>query len=326
MRAERELFPESVIPDERDLEIAEVFARWIDTKTVSLHTEQVYREGIRRFLEWVEARGCRKWSDLSRGALQEYLGTLRQYQANYKKNLWKPIRGASLWASLEWPDAFRDVAARIQIKTTTPQFPDDKTALTLVEAAEFCEALAESEEGRRILPGVALQALAGLRLTEAFRLQWSSVHLETGIVIIQGQVKGRDSVRRVPVPNFVLDVLEATPRSEERILAEYCDFRNYGHAVAKCLKRWRPDLKLEPKGLRRTLESEAARRGWAGYAFNRFLGRAPGSIAERHYISVGSDLVDLLREQVTERINEILAPYRRRPTQSGGNVIQLRFG
>lgn len=331
LKAEQRLFPDIACLDGANLEIADVLAKWIATRSVSAWTERVYRDGIKRFLDWVQVRGCLRWSELSRGLLQEYLGTLKDYRANYKKNLWKPIRGASLWASLEWPNHYRDIAARIQIQDTALQYPDDKVSLSLTEAAEFCLSLQDSDEGRRVLPGVALQVLAGLRLTEAFRLEWESVDFDSGIVTVQGQVKGRESVRRIPVADFVLDILSELDPTEGRLLAEYSEHGNYAKAVARSLKRWNSSLKLEPKGLRRTLETEAALRGWSGYAFNRYLGRAPGSIpgtpgavAERHYIAVGTKLVDMLRSQVTERINEVLEPFRDLDGPSASNVIQLR--
>lgn len=322
--AENRLFPQTGLSQGAHLELAEVFARWIKTKTVNAHTLMVYKDGVKRFLDWVQPRGHKQWADLTRGVLQEYLASLKEYRTNYRKNLWKPIRAASLWASLEWPDTFRDIAARIQITDIGPQYPDDKVSLSLPEVAELCWSLRMSEEGRRILPGIALQGLVGLRVTEAFRLRWDSIDLNGGIVTVEGNVKGRTSVRRVPIPRLVLLILNETERVGDRVLAPYCEFNNYGKAVGKWLKVWKRDLRLEPKGLRRTLESEAASRGWEGYAFNRYLGRAPGSIAERHYIAVGGKLVDLLREQVTSRIDAVLAPYLANWTRQTTKVIQLR--
>lgn len=175
-----------------------------------------------------------------------------------------------------------------------------------------------------MLPGIALQGMVGLRLTEAFRLKWDSVDLDSGLVTIQGQVKGRMALRRIPIPELVMVILGEAERSGDRVLAPYSEHGNYAKAVARCLRSWNAGLHREPKGLRRTLESEAAARGWEGYAFNRYLGRAPGSIAERHYIAVGSKLVDLLREQVTRRIDEVLKPDHAEWIRLAGKVIQLR--
>ena len=82
--AVRRLFPEVKALDQSQLEISDVLARWIETRTVSSHTDRVYRDGIKRFLDWAESRDCLKWSELSRGVLQEYLGSLKYYRPNYK--------------------------------------------------------------------------------------------------------------------------------------------------------------------------------------------------------------------------------------------------
>jgi len=52
-------------------------------------------------------------------------------------------------------------------------------------------------------------------------------------------------------------------------------------------------LALKCKDLRKTLEAEAALRGWEGYIFNVYLGRAPKDVQEKHYIRKGISEKDL---------------------------------
>jgi integrase len=323
-QAVEKLFGEKREPQVEGIEVSEVFARWKKTKDVQPETMKAYVDGIDRFLQWADTKTVQRWKDLSRGTLQEYLVSLSEYRTNYRKNLWKPIRAASLWTSLEWPGVFSDIAGKIQISDTGPLYPDEKVSLSLVEAAEFCIHLSRSEDGWRILPGVVLQSICGLRLTEAHRLRWDSIDFPSRTLTVQGQVKGRYAVRRIPLPQFVVDVLLDSPKVGDRVLHEYDVHPSFSKAVARAIREWSPGTGLEPKGLRRTLESEAASRGWEGYAFNRFLGRSPASIAERHYIAVGPKLMDILREQVTDRVDEVLAPTRRKCQAKDPKVIQLQ--
>lgn len=78
---ESKLFPQMTPNAGANLELAEVFARWIRTKTVSEHTEAVYKDGVKRFLEWAQARGHKYWSELTRGVLQEYLAAQKKYRS-----------------------------------------------------------------------------------------------------------------------------------------------------------------------------------------------------------------------------------------------------
>jgi len=323
-QAEEKLFGDTRDPQIEEIEISEVFSKWKKTKKVQAETMKVYLDGIDRFLEWTDMEELESWGELTRGTLQQYLGTLSGYRPNYKKNLWKPIRAASLWASLEWPGIFSDIAGRIQISNDGLQYPDEKVALSLAEAAEFCFFLREFPDGWKILPGVVLQSLCGLRLTEAFRLRWDWIDVHGRTATIQGRVNNQESARRIPLPLFVTSVLLEAPRCGERVLSEYSAHGNYAKAVSRALRRWSPGIRLEPKGLRRTLESAAVEQGWEGYAFNRYLGRSPASIAERHYIAVGAKLSELLKEQVTDKIDRVLAPFREKWRVETPKVIQLR--
>ncbi|MCA9444154.1 MAG: hypothetical protein KC964_25400, partial [Candidatus Omnitrophica bacterium] len=63
LKAEQRLFPDIASLDGANLEIADVLVKWIATRSVTARTERVYRDGIKRFLDWVQARGYLRWSE-----------------------------------------------------------------------------------------------------------------------------------------------------------------------------------------------------------------------------------------------------------------------
>ena len=138
--------------------------------------------------------------------------------------------------------------------------------------ASFLAWLEKEETWRELSPGVALQGLCGLRLREAWRLRWERVDLERGFITVDGVVKNLSSVRRLPLPNLVLSLLGSVPHNGDRVLAAYEDQTSYAKAIGRCLRKVFPGRKIEPKGLRRTLPTEAIREGWGGYALERYLG------------------------------------------------------
>jgi len=52
-----------------------------------------------------------------------------------------------------------------------------------------------------IVPGVLLQGLCGLQLQEAVRLRVNNVNLDDATITIEGDVKNKWHVRKIPVPH-----------------------------------------------------------------------------------------------------------------------------
>jgi integrase len=196
--------------------------------------------------------------------------------------------------------------------------PDQRPTLSPKEVARFLVWLRTKNTGWKMIPGVALQGLCGLRLREGFRLKWEKVDLERGTVTIEGQVKNSHSVRRLPLPLLVWEILRQTSRQSSYVISGYNADINYSEAIKRALQGWRPEFRLEPKGFRRTLPSVGIREGWHKYALERYLGHSPKTSTERHYVSLDHDeLENLLRKEVAERINSNLKPFLRVWQQKG---------
>lgn len=165
---------------------------------------------------------------------------------------------------------------------------------------------------------MAPQGLCGLRLREAWRLRWERVDLERGFVTVDGVVKNLSSVRRLPIPTLVLSILGSTPCDGERVLAAYEDQTSYAKAIGRCLRKMFPGRKIEPKGLRRTLPTEAIREGWGGYALERYLGHSAKSVTDKHYVTPSEDeLQELFRTQVVARVEAALLGPGKKWQQNG---------
>ena len=67
-------------------------------------------------------------------------------------------------------------------------------------------------------------------------------------------------------------------------------------------------MKIKPKDLRNTLQTEAIDGGWYGYYVQRYVGHAPQTIGERHYHGdQGKRLIPLFREKVVSHIEAIIS-------------------
>jgi integrase len=184
--------------------------------------------------------------------------------------------------------------------------------------ASFLAWLEKEETWRELSPGVALQGLCGLRLREAWRLRCERVDLERGFITVDGVVKNLSSVRRLPLPNLVLSLLGSVPHDGDRVLAAYEDQTSYAKAIGRCLRKVFPGRKIEPKGLRRTLPTEAIREGWGGYALERYLGHSAKSVTDKHYVTPSEDeMQELFRTQVVARVEAALKRLGKKRQQNG---------
>lgn len=313
------------IGDPRDLELSEAFALWDSTLTIQDVTRKGYQDATERFLEYTDARGISLLGDLQRIHLEQYLAGLDGLDYDTKVNRWKPIRAMILWASAGYPNQIQDIRKGIKIRDTGPKYPDHRTPMLISQICDFLLFLRKQPFGWHTLPGVALQALVGLRESEVHRMLWSSVDLDHGTVTVQGLVKTDQSVRVIPVAGIVLDILTEVPRLGERILHTYQKPSGYSQAVERQMDRWGV-LRIKVTDLRKTLETEAIMRGWSGYVFNRYLGRAPhkDDVQAQSYILVGTHLQDLFRDQVVARLDEVLAPFRSEWNTTSQKVVTLR--
>ena len=319
-KVDEALFPDNGKEDPRRLQLADAFGLWSSTLQVRDHTKREYNLAVLRFLKWTDSRGIRTLGGLNRHHVQAYLAGLQGLAYATQIAYIKPIKSLGIWASLNW-DEIRDFTRGIKIRNTSPIWDDRRQSMTFEQVCEFLLWLRFHPDGASVLPGAALAGLCGLRLTEAFRLTWDSINLDRGTVTVCGMIKNRESLRTIPIPGLVLDILQDTPRGP-RLIDGLETWKHYGKALGVLLKAWGV-VQIEPKGLRRTIETEAVRRGWQGYCLNRYLGRSPQSIQERHYIAMAEDLQRVLREQVTSRIDQIVEPYRAEWDRENPKVISL---
>jgi integrase len=220
---------------------------------------------------------------------------------------------ASKWAALNWPEEFRDFAVGFktprQDRVVRYEDRGAKPFLRIAEVVDFVFWLRGQPSGFNILAGIALQGLCSLRVRETLRLTWDKVDIEKGTVTVDGRVKNIHSVRKIPVPRFVLDTLEETPIKGQRVLELLQDQDSYGRSFRRYLGRWRPQFKIEPKGLRRTLVSEFFEHGWYGDILQMYRGHKPSvsAIDWNHYISYRPEKIqEMFREQVVSKVDALV--------------------
>jgi len=323
--AESRIFGLNPDPKATTLHIADVFLRWRETLTCTPETIKEYFSAVDKFLAWVEGDGLHFWQQLRMEHFQRYIGSLKQhsYADDYIYRLASPIRQASRWAARNWPEHFRNFSDGVWIpRARRPLHGESRGFLKITEVADLCLWLRDQPGAWNVLPGIALQGLCGLRLREVCRLEISSVDLGRGILTVGGLVKNDFSRRTIPLPSLVALILQESPGFEGKVVA-YSDSRAYSRWVRKWFLLWRPEMKLEPKGLRRTLKSDAKFQGWDGNALKSYMGWAPQSIDERHYDALSIEQrITLHQEQVVARIDGLMEDHLE--AWSGtGNLIRL---
>lgn len=182
--------------------------------------------------------------------------------------------------------------------------------------------LDEYWDDRRFVQGVALQALAGLRIMEVMRLTWDNINGD--IITIQGEVKNQSSMRRIPIPRVAAMLLDES-RGAGKVIKDYKDWFGYSKIIRASLDQH--DIDIPPKNLRKTIPTEFKLRGWEGFVMERYLGHSVKTITDKHYFSVSqAELEELFRQQVVSRIDEILSELSQKRQAKGtlDNVVTIR--
>ena len=303
--------------DEGNLAIFEVFALWVSSLNVKAETVKEYKRNIRTFLEYTDGLGLESWRDLRLHHLQTYANRLteQEYSRRYVDLRTVPARSASRWAAANWPESFRDWTAGFKVPKSriamTYEDTLEKVHLSFDQIVDLLLWLRERENGWSLIPGLALQGLCGLRLTEALRLPWDRIDLKEGLVTIEGEVKNRFSIRRLPVPGLVLDILRDAPQVDPIRIVPYSERTVYSEQIKKSLQRWNPEVKIVPKDFRKSLPSESLIQGWYGYEVRRYLGHGPADMTEAAYFKQSKvQLIDLLRKRVTYNLDTTLRESR----------------
>lgn len=330
------LFGHPVEDDPEEFRIGNIFALWKSTLTVTERTANDYQRSVERFLGWLPTQpgNLMYWGQLRMQHCETYLAALDRegYGYHYLYRLVQPIKQASRWAAKNWPERFNhwgDVSIK---KRASRKPPRHTVALTLEQIGEWVVAMFD-KAGHSIIPGVVIQGLASARLEETFRMTWEDVDLETGVLHVKGQ-KTALSDRLIPLPRFAVETLawfKGESDGTGRILNTFNgDWRNYAKAVHKAIQRRFPGLSLEPKGLRRSLPSQAFREGFYGPMVQLYRGHVPEQVSGldwNHYLvhdPVG--LLDRMREQVVAHIDDRLKPFDGYTAALPANVVPLKTG
>lgn len=303
-----------VKPDHLLIEDALIQTNEVITGTEKTHADFVWN--TKRFLEWVEAR-LQSWDELSPADVVMYLRYLQSpernggkgYSYNTIRHRLLPIRVTSRWLAQSQPDKFKDICAGIRISRQQAriEYEDQEAAVwSIGQVLNFLDWLEGLSPLSRLACGVALQGLAGLRLTEAMRLTWDRVDLEAGTVTISGKVKNRPSARKIPVAGRVLQTLSKYYQQGLQPIHYEC-MANYGHAIRKAMRKWNSKATIPPMNLRKTLPTTADIGGWDSKYVDRYLGHGGISMKEKHYQKPGRALVELFRERVVSHVEREIA-------------------
>ena len=264
-------------------------------------TAKDYEGFVVGFLKWCDSRRKRNWSQLSTADIKIYEKSLWDRglaKRTVELYLW-PIKLAAKWAvhrgytNRNIMDGYRQM--KPAISKTYEDTPNRH--LTFGEVLDFMDSI--EVPGLRL--AVALQGIAGMRLTEALRLTPDKIDFEQGTITIDGMVKNSHSVRKIPVASVVLDCLRDAPE-----MVSYSTGKSLGSAISLAMSRWNESKRIPPKDLRNTLQTEAVLGGWYGYFLELYVGHSPksvGQIAGKHYVGLrGDDRIPHFRDHVSSRI------------------------
>ena len=309
----------------------DVFTRWLESRNCSPKTQRDYRNYIASFLGWIDKRGdLPQFSEIRLEHLQAYANHLHRegYAQDSIRLYLFPLVSTFRWAAANWPGEIQDVSVGLQKprQARTKYKADVAPSLTFREVCEFLDFLEDPEkapEGYKIILGVALQGLAGLRLTEVLRLTHDKLVKDT--LTVEGVVKNSASIRRIPLPALVLDLISEYRNSIIDRFTTYMDLTAYSKAVSSHLVAWGSEI--SPRELRRTIPTEFRVRGFHGWTTERYLGHAVSTVTDRHYVALAEGKsIQLMRDQVVRPINRTLRTLRAKRYKNGtlDNVVDLR--
>ncbi len=250
---------------------------------------QDYSENIEIYLDWAETQGLGLFASHRIEHLQHYaaLMVLKGLSKNTIRLRKLPITATCRWAASNWPREFSYIAEGFvlpAVRATSYQ-PEERPALSIREVTAFLSFLEQvkPEEGCKVILGVALQALAGMRVMEVLRLTWDRFDRDT--VLIEGEVKNEASLRRIPLPALVLDLIrDYRDPASPRVVPVYSERNAYGKTVRQLLRDF--GRSMPPRELRRTLPTEFKASGLYGFVLERYIGHSEKTITDKHYVAL----------------------------------------
>ena len=183
----------------------------------------------------------------------------------------------------------------------------DRT-LSPSELGKLAQALNQHEDRNpAAVAAIRVLAVTGLRVSEALKIKWEHIDLETGGLTLPSTKTGR---RQHDLPPPALDVLTRLPR--------FCDwvFSATGrgpvtykvvraHFAAACSAAGIEGARLHD--LRRTVMTRAAAAGIGVHVLRDLLGHKTTAMADRYVRAVGNPVKEA-REQIGSEIAEMMGP------------------
>lgn len=294
---------------EKRILIQDAFDRTFASSKKGERAKRDWHYQVKRFMTWLGKAypKIRYWNNLDREILEEFMETFADKAPNTRRLRVQPIVQTS---------------RRMHTLYGTPRFADDlrignapvnpPARVFMKDVLAFLDYVREQEP--RLEAGATLQALAGLRATEAIRLSWDRVDLENGWIEISGETKNKWSERVIPVCQRVLDTLkrakaeQASEKIQEAtdgyvVRSEYgkpyagsASWHNYGKEITALIRAWHdakakeaqknpPPISWTCKDLRNCLPTLAMQKRLSGAAvWEAYLGHSPQGVTERHYL------------------------------------------
>ncbi len=284
-------------PEERNrISLADAFSMALQNTNRRERSRLDWAKAVDKFMTWLRKHHplCTHWGMMTRQILREYLnGCYAGKSANYRRLQMQPLLQTAAFMHREYE--FSAIGECLGIGSKLKTLP---RTVYLEDVISFCDFLRDRKSHLEV--GACLQGLAGLQLLEALRLTWKNVDLECGLIEITGEVKNQYRNRVIPVCGRVLDALK---RANERRTSGvgkvrpvvdcvvvgargmfYEDQPSYSRQMRAALLVWNAQCDWAPKDLRNCLPTFAKMEGVHGTLWEQYIGHAPSTITERHYV------------------------------------------
>jgi len=298
--------PRSDLPER--IEIVDAFNQTLSFSRRRPQSRKNWAHWVRRFLLSLPCH-LEYWHQITRPHLRAHIATLQHCATRTIELSIQPVRQTARYMAREYGLPNPAEALTLGGKPARPT-----PGVYLADVLEFLETL---HQRPHLEAAVALQGLAGLRLTEALRLTWDKVDCDHGLVEISGETKNEASKRVIPVAARVLDALNHVARApiqsiDNRVLIYARDYTSLSNVLGRAIRAWSPTINWQPKDLRNCILQWSVAQGHHGMLWEEYVGHAPGGITARHYIARLSALSagesDALDERMAILRERLLAP------------------
>jgi integrase/recombinase XerC/integrase/recombinase XerD len=172
----------------RELPLEELISNFVQAQDVRPNSRESYRKGLKKFLEWLRARGI---MNPTQQTILDYKESLKEsgLSSNSISSYTVPVRKFFTW--LEATRGLPNIAKGIKGATRARGFRKDP--LTLGQVKELLESIERAElRGLRDYALINLFVRTGLRTIEAIRANVEDIRQEGGEALLWIQGKGRD--------------------------------------------------------------------------------------------------------------------------------------